>query len=171
MPRFPGTPWRLPADAYGVAVYILGMSLVGVVGLAGVSRAMPTIEEENEALKKRIAELAEMLNNARKVTQLELDSERDACVRTIRFLAENETNADRKSAFKQAAESVKNRRDPAVRWVSEMAHGTMLEEFIGKMVEEKYGEKLKAQKAEFHAEMDKRDARLAAIEARLKPAT
>lgn len=128
---------------------------------------MPTVEEENEALKKRVAELAEMLNNTRKVTQLELDSERDACVRTIRFLAENETNADRKSAFEQAAESVKNRRDPAVRWVSEMAHGTMLEEFIGKMVEEKYGEALAQQKAAFHAELDKRDLRLAVLEAKL----
>lgn len=128
---------------------------------------MPTVEEENEALKKRIAEMAGMLNNARKVTQLELDSERDACVRTIRFLAENETNADRKSAFEQAAESVKNRRDPAVRWVSEMAHGTMLEEFIGKMVEEKYGEALAQQKAAFHAELDKRDLRLAVLEAKL----
>lgn len=128
---------------------------------------MPTVEEENEALKKRIAELAEMLNNARKVTQLELDSERDACVRTLRFLAENEPNADKKSAFEQAAESVKNRQDPAVRWVSEMAHGTMLEEFIGKMVEEKYGEALAQQKAAFHAELDKRDLRLAVLEAKL----
>lgn len=128
---------------------------------------MPTVEEENEALKKRIAELAKMLNNARKVTQLELDSERDACVRTLRFLAENEPNADKKSAFEQAAESVKNRRDPAVRWVSEMAEGTMLEEFIQRMVEEKYGEALAQQKAAFHAELDKRDARLAALEAKL----
>lgn len=128
---------------------------------------MPTVEEENTALKKRIAELAEMLNNTQKVTQLELDSERDACERVIRFLAEHETNADRRGAFEQAAKLVKNRRDPTVRWVSEMAHGTMLEEFIQTMAEKKYGEALAQQKAAFHAEMDKRDAHLAALEAKL----
>lgn len=132
---------------------------------------MPTVEEENEALKKRIAELAEMLNNAGREAKLQVENERDACERAIQFFVENETNPDRKSAFEQAATSIRNRKDPAVQWVSEMAHGTVLGEFIGKMVEEQYGKKLEAQKAEFHAELDKREARLSALEARLKPAT
>lgn len=132
---------------------------------------MPTVEEENEALKKRIAELAEMLKNAGREAKLQVENERDACERALQFLVENEKNPDRKSAFEQAVVSIRNRKDPAVQWVSKMAHGTRLGEFIERMVEEKYGKKLEAQKAEFHAELDKREARLSALEARLRPVT
>lgn len=102
-----------------------------------------------EALEKRIAELAEMLNRAGDEAKLQVDSERDACVRQLQFFVDTaKENRDEETmpeslgtdhyirGLEQGITSLEARKDPSVRWVSEMAHGTKLGEFIELHVEQ-----------------------------------
>lgn len=100
-------------------------------------------------LEKRIAELAEMLNRAGDEAKLQVDDERDACVRQLQFFVDTaKKNRDQETtpegigtdhyirALEQGITSLEARKDPGVRWVSEMAHGTKLGEFIQEHVEQ-----------------------------------
>ncbi len=85
-----------------------------------------------------IEEMATLLNNAAKDRDISVENERDACARGIKFeleVAQKHGHATVKG-LEIALKSVEARKSPAVRWVDEMAHGTVLGEFIKKMVEE-----------------------------------
>lgn len=100
-----------------------------------------------ESLEKRIAELAEMLNKTGDEARLQVDSERDACVRKLQFLLETAEETPEfaqgrkfegyRQALERGIESLKARADPGVQWIDEMAHGSKLGEFIEKMVDER----------------------------------
>lgn len=103
-----------------------------------------------EALEKRIAEMAGMLNKASDEAKLQVDNERDACVRKLKsFLEENpEASEDYTRAMKQAIKALEMRKLPAVQWMDEMAHGTKLGEFIEAHVERRVAEELAKRESE-----------------------
>lgn len=94
-----------------------------------------TTEEELAQAKKRIAELAEMLNNAAKDRAFSVENERDACARAISPLLETE-NLELRGAYQHAIDVINARKDTAVQWIQEMAVGTVLGEFVQRMVDE-----------------------------------
>lgn len=106
---------------------------------------------ELEQAKQRISELAGMLNEAHRAAKLQVEDERDACERALRFLLESAqssqpSNPQRVEALRHAVETIVARKDASVRMVSEMAHGTMIGEFVSACVKEalEHNEKLLA---------------------------
>lgn len=95
-----------------------------------------SIEQENAQLKARLAELATMLNNAGKDRVFAVENERDACERAVRQLGECWPVEEDKKHFQRCADVIHARKDRAVQWVSEMANGTVLGEFVKRMVDE-----------------------------------
>lgn len=93
------------------------------------------LEDELAQAKKRIAELAAMLNNAVKDRAFEVENERDACARALTPLLETD-DPSAKRAYQHAIDAINARKDPAVRWIQEMAVGTVLGEFVQRMVDE-----------------------------------
>lgn len=101
-----------------------------------------------EALEKRIAEMASMLNKAADEAHLQVDDERDACVRKLRFLLDAanmltpDTDEERAQAegyargMTAALQALEARKMPGVRWVDEMTNGSKLGEFIAAHVEQ-----------------------------------
>lgn len=96
-----------------------------------------------EALEKRIAEMASMLNKAADEAKLQVDSERDACVRKLQFFLE-QAQEDTEGvypegyirAMEQGISALEARKMPGVQWVDEMANGSKLGEFIAAHVEQ-----------------------------------
>jgi len=113
--------------------------------------------EEVPKAQKRISELIEMLNKAQEVAKVQVENERDACERSIQFLVnvadgtEPETEKtgsdDYISALKQAVIALQSRKDPGVKAVHEMAHGSMIGEYIQACVDEA----LEREKAQWQA--------------------
>lgn len=90
---------------------------------------------ELEKAQARIAELAEMLNNSHQAALTQVEDERDACGRAIQFLLDmaqgsQPPDLNRIEAFKQALEAIEARKNPQVKMISEMAHGTMIGEYV-----------------------------------------
>lgn len=98
-----------------------------------------SVEEELAAAKERIEELVTMLNNEAVDRKFVIENERDACERLLQAMlddAEKMVEAGFVDALQRAIEAVKARQDPSVKWVQEMANGTVLGAFVEKMVEQ-----------------------------------
>jgi len=109
----------------------------------------PSVEEQTDPLKgleqllekanKRVAEMAEMLNNMKAEGDLRVEDELDACVRKVQFLLDvaegkeegsERASGDRIDAIRHVVHCLEARKNPTVKMVDEMAHGTMLGEFV-----------------------------------------
>jgi len=105
--------------------------------------------EELIANRKRISEMSEMLNKQHQAAQAQVEDERDACERAVQFLLDvAEENRDEETtpesigmdhyirAMKQAVDTIQSRKDIGARTIQEMAHGTMIGEFVQRCVTE-----------------------------------
>lgn len=101
------------------------------------------MSDEQDRLAKRIAKLSEMLNNASAEAELQVDNERDACVRKLQFLVETaQENRDTETTpesmgtdnyirgLQHGIDCLEARKHAGVRAIDEMALGSKIGEFL-----------------------------------------
>jgi len=99
-------------------------------------------EEALAAAEKRITELSQMLNKHVEDTALSVENERDACERALKFLVDVYTKSEVPAGdnnylagLDHALDVIKSRRALEVKALDEMAHGTIIGEYIQKCVD------------------------------------
>lgn len=97
------------------------------------------VQEDLGAAKKRISEMSELLNTAQETARVQVENERDACERAVQFLLDvaegTEEDSEKGSndtlgALKQAMKTIQSRKDSGVRAIQEMAHGSVIGEYV-----------------------------------------
>jgi hypothetical protein len=125
-------------------------------------RAPCNCAEIGRRQRKRIGELSEILNNAKAECDVRLEDERDAALRAVQFLVdtrkkaieeddesllyEEQGDATYLAGVEHARDVIAARKSPNARMIAEMAHGTMIGEFIEAEVQRRLPEQLLGKK-------------------------